>query len=169
MFSYCGTLHWAPLSRTTWWGPEMISDSFTILISGIWAGVSSSLAPLPVFGFKNFILSCSTIPSLSNWNQCKTFPVNKLFVLFPNQITAYHFPFASVCKWGGHNNLQLLSITSQESVSVSVVYTILLIASFTFWQWILFSKRIILFFFSWVLFFSASSIFSTLLLSTLAF
>lgn len=44
-----------------------------------WAWLSSSSVPLPFFGFKSFISSCSTIPILSTRNQHKTFLI-KLFI-----------------------------------------------------------------------------------------
>ena len=65
-----------------------------------WAWLSSSSVPLPFFGFKSFISSCSTIPILSTRNQHKTFLI-KLFIYFPNQIIVYHFPSTSVSKEGG--------------------------------------------------------------------
>lgn len=92
-----------------------------------WAWLSSSSVPLPFFGFKSFISSCSTIPILSTRNQHKTFLI-KLFIYFPNQIIVYHFPSTSVSKEGGQNNLQLLSITLQGLCPLYTISSSLLVS-----------------------------------------
>ena len=92
-----------------------------------WAWLSSSSVPLPFFGFKSFISSCSTIPILSTRNQHKTFLI-KLFIYFPNQIIVYHFPSTSVSKEGGQNDLQLLSITLQGLCPLYTISSSLLVS-----------------------------------------